>query len=72
MLFLLMIKIMSVFFFNSPTAAVTDCRLMNALFIFNDVSHNFDREHPVVLIMTVILYIKQSSNTTFSMYFNYN
>jgi hypothetical protein len=29
---------------------------------------NPDRGHPVVLIMTIILYIKQSYNTIFSMY----
>ena len=29
---------------------------------------NFDRGHPVVLILTIVLYIKQSFNTTFSMY----
>ena len=29
-------------------------------------SDNFDTERPVVLIMTIILNIKQSSNTTFN------
>ena len=28
----------------------------------------FDRGHPIMMIMTIILYIKQSSNTTFSIY----
>ena len=28
----------------------------------------FYRQHPVVLILTIILYIKQSSKTVFSMY----
>ena len=30
--------------------------------------NDFDRGHPVVLIMTIILYIKQLSNTTFCVY----
>ena len=34
----------------------------------NEWSYFFDGGHSVVLIMAIILYIKQSCNTTFSMY----